>query len=183
MPGKRSGSEFADRHVRGSDIFHRQLALGGRCRFTIRSGKKLPHGRLPTSLFRFNNAPHAMFTAHDGDSPLQPNLTNRKGFSQRRISLRFPVEAAGRRDATAAGVDGFQIRSQHRRAIAHAAYETCCWVDAMKGDATLYARRGTCGWSASWRVGAADSGCFWSRRKFDFPEYEPRGRGGQRESR
>jgi|HubBroStandDraft_5_1064220.scaffolds.fasta_scaffold35391_2 glucose-6-phosphate 1-dehydrogenase len=135
--------------------------------FYIRSGKKLPR-RTTDIAIQFNSAPHAMFTAHDGDAPLQPNLLIVRIQPEEGISLRFLSKQPGSGMTLRPVSMDFNYGSSFGER-SPTAYETLL-VDAMKGDATLYTRQDMV--EASWRAvqPILDD---WSGRKFDFPNYEP----------
>ena len=86
--------------------------------FYIRSGKKLPK-RTTEIAIQYNMAPHALFTPDEGGVTMRPNLLILRIQPEEGISLRFLVEAARQRHAAAAGVDGFQLRIEFRRAVAY----------------------------------------------------------------
>jgi len=135
--------------------------------FYIRSGKKLPR-RTTDIAIQFNNAPHAMFTSHDGEAPLQPNLLIVRIQPEEGISLRFLSKQPGSGMRLRPVSMDFNYGSSFGER-SPTAYETLL-VDAMKGDATLYTRQDMV--EASWRAvqPILDN---WGGRKFDFPNYEP----------
>ena len=86
--------------------------------FYIRSGKKLPK-RTTEIAIQYNTAPHALFTPDAGGVTMRPNLLILQDSTRGRHLPAIFIEAARQRHAPQAGVDGFQLRFQLRRAVAH----------------------------------------------------------------
>jgi len=83
--------------------------------FYVRTGKRLPK-RVTEIAIQFNPAPLHIFDEDGTESA--PNLLIVRIQPEEGISLKFPVEAAGGRNDAAAGVNGFQLRVEFRRALA-----------------------------------------------------------------
>jgi glucose-6-phosphate 1-dehydrogenase len=135
--------------------------------FYLRSGKKLPK-RSTDIAIRFNDAPHALFMAGNGDSAAHPNLLILRIQPEEGISLRFlSKQPGGGMHLRPVSMDFNYGASFGERSPT--AYETLL-VDAMHGDPTLYTRQDMV--EASWQAvqPILDD---WASRKFDFPNYDP----------
>ena len=113
--GRRSG--LADRHLRRGDVFHRQLALGGRA--VLHPQREEDCRKRTTDIaIQFNSAPLcAVYFATTAGRP-RPNLLILRIQPEEGISLRFLSKQPGSGHAAAAGFDGFQLRLELRRAVA-----------------------------------------------------------------
>jgi glucose-6-phosphate 1-dehydrogenase len=135
--------------------------------FYVRSGKRLPK-RVTDIAIQMQAAPHSVFNGdnHDATPWGRPNLLILRVQPEEGISLRFLSKLPGSgMKLRPVSMDfkygsSFGVRSP-------SAYETLL-VDALSGDATLYARQDMV--EASWRVvqPILDN---WSERGFDFPNY------------
>ena len=86
--------------------------------FYIRSGKKLPK-RVTDIAIQFNDAPHAMFASETRRRAGAAESADRAHPAGRGDFAAVSFEATRQRDAAAPGVDGFQLRIEFRRAVAH----------------------------------------------------------------
>jgi glucose-6-phosphate 1-dehydrogenase len=135
--------------------------------FYLRTGKKLMR-HVTDIAVQFNDAPHLMFTASDGQAPSHPNLLIVRIQPEEGISLRFLSKQPGSGMRLRPVSMDFNYGSSFGEK-SPTAYETLL-VDAMLGDATLYTREDMV--EASWRAvqPILDD---WGARQFDFPNYEP----------
>ena len=119
VPGFRQekgrGPAIANGHLCGGDVLRGQLALGGRAvlyslgQTAAQAGDRNCHSvrrRAACGVRRQRRRGHA--------EPLDPAHSARG-----RNLAAFPIEAAGRGHEVAAGLDGFQLRIEFRRAVAH----------------------------------------------------------------
>jgi glucose-6-phosphate 1-dehydrogenase len=104
--------------------------------FFLRSGKRLPR-RVTEIAVRFHCPPHLMFRLRDGDR-LDPNLLVIRIQPDEGISAQFEVKVPGVEVAMTSVRMTFSYADAFGPA-AHSAYETLL-LDAMLGDATLFAR-------------------------------------------
>jgi glucose-6-phosphate 1-dehydrogenase len=114
--------------------------------FFLRSGKRLPR-RVTEIAVRFHCPPHLMFRLRDGDR-LDPNLLVIRIQPDEGISAQFEVKVPGVEVAMTSVRMTFSYADAFGPA-AHSAYETLL-LDAMLGDATLFARGDQV--EAAWRI-------------------------------
>ena len=146
--GGRRRSELADRHLRGGYFLRRQLALGRRA--VLHSKRKAASEACDGYRHSVQCAAACHVSAGNAAWPARATPQS-AGFAHsagRGHFAALPIEKSGQRNASASGLDGFQLRFEFRRAVP-SAYETLL-VDAMAGDPTLYTRQDMV--EASWQV-------------------------------
>jgi glucose-6-phosphate 1-dehydrogenase len=106
--------------------------------FLLRTGKRMP-AKATEVVVRFRPAPHPVMDLHEGDAPA-PNALVLRMQPREGISLFFEAKIPGLTGALQQVSMDFDYRTAFAGAESPEAYQRLL-LDAMLGDATLFARR------------------------------------------